>query len=155
MPHVNIGKAFPAAYQAMFKFSTAADETAAGAALDPKLVELIKIRTSQLNGCAYCLRMHTNDAIKIGETAERLAILPAWWESQYFTDAERAALQLAEQVTLISDHGRIPERGVDVSAALTEDQIAAVTWIVIALNAWNRIAVSSHTPVTPDAHSRG
>jgi AhpD family alkylhydroperoxidase len=117
--------------------------------LDAALIELVKIRVSQINGCAFCLRMHTADAIAHGETTDRLAVLAAWWESQYFTDAERAALQLAEQTTLISDHGRIAGRGVDPDEHLSESQRAAVTWLTIVMNAWNRIAITSHYPVAP------
>jgi len=149
MAHVNIGKVYPAAYEAMRGLNEQAVVAAADAGLDPKLVELVKIRASQLNGCAFCLRMHTADAVKHGETADRLAVLPGWWESQYFDATEQAALQLTERVTLQSDHGRLPDRGVDVEAALDERQIAAVTWLTVVINAWNRIAVASHYPVAP------
>ncbi|UOQ56039.1 carboxymuconolactone decarboxylase family protein [Leucobacter allii] len=149
MSHVNIGKVHPEAFQAMSQLNERASEAAASAGLEPKLVELVRMRVSQINGCAFCLRMHAADAERLGETSERIAILAAWWESQYFTGPERAALQLAEQVTLMSDASRIPERGVDVSAELDDAQIAAVTWNVVVINAWNRIAVSSHYPVAP------
>lgn len=148
MTHVNIGKQYPDSYQAMTELSKRAAAAAADAGLDQQLAELVRIRVSQLNGCAFCLRMHTQDAIKHGETPDRLAVLPAWWESQYFTDVERAALQLAEQVALPGDHGRLPDRGAD-PAALTDKQIAAVTWLAIVINAWNRVAVFSHYPVAP------
>lgn len=149
MPHVNITKADPAAYKAMTELNDRAVEAAAEAGLDPKLVELVKIRASQLNGCVFCLRMHTADAVKHGETAERLAVLPAWWESQYFTDTEQAALQLTEQVTLISDHSMIRDRDIKPEDHLDDRQIAAVTWLAIVINSWNRIAVTSHYPVAP------
>ncbi|GAA1728137.1 carboxymuconolactone decarboxylase family protein [Microbacterium paludicola] len=149
MPHVNISKTHPEAYKAMLALSQAVHAASAGAELEPRLIELVKIRASQLNGCAFCLRMHTRDAIKAGETADRLAVLAAWWESQYFTDAERAALQLAEDVTLQSDSGRLPDRGIDPAAFLDEAQISAIVWLVVEINAWNRIAVASHYPVAP------
>lgn len=151
MAHVNLSKAQPASYEAMMQLNQKAVEGAAEAGLDARLIELIKIRASQLNGCAFCLRMHTADAVKHGESAERLAVLPAWWESQYFSDTERAALQLTEQVTLISDHGKVAERGVQPPEHLSEPQIAAVTWLAIVINAWNRIAITSHYPVAPRA----
>jgi len=151
MAHVNLSKAQPDSYEAMMQLNQKAVEGAAEAGLDARLIELIKIRASQLNGCAFCLRMHTADAVKHGESAERLAVLPAWWESQYFSDTERAALQLTEQVTLISDHGKVAERGVQPSEHLSEPQIAAVTWLAIVINAWNRIAITSHYPVAPRA----
>ena len=149
MSHVNIGKTHPLAYTAMLSFSKVIETAATESGLDPKLIELVKIRASQLNGCAFCLRMHTRDAVKAGETPDRLAVVAAWWESQYFTDAERAALQIAETVTLQSDHGRVPDRGVVPSEHLTDQQIGAITWLTIEINAWNRVAVASHYPVAP------
>lgn len=147
MSHVNIGKAYAAPYQAMMEFSARAAEAGTDAGLSPLLVELVKIRASQLNGCAFCLRMHSADAVKAGETADRLAVIAGWWESQYFTPEEQAALQIAENVTMIGDHGRLADRGVDVDGILTEKQIAAVTWLAVVINSWNRIAITSHYPV--------
>lgn len=149
MSHVNIGKLYPAPYKAMLEFAGKAAEAAADAGLSPLLVELVKVRASQLNGCAFCLRMHAADAVKHGETADRLAVLAGWWESQYFSAEEQAALQIAERVTMIGDHGRLPDRGVTVEGVLSEKQIAAVTWLAVVINSWNRIAVSSHYPVAP------
>ncbi|WP_407358987.1 carboxymuconolactone decarboxylase family protein [Microbacterium sp. LTA6] len=149
MSHVNIGKIYAAPYRAMLEFSAKAAEAGVDAGLSPLLVELVKVRASQLNGCAYCLRMHCADAVTHGETPERLAVLAAWWESQYFSAEEQAALQIIERVTMIGDHGRLADRGVDVESILNEKQIAAVTWLAVAINSWNRIAVSSHYPVGP------
>lgn len=149
MAHIDIGETQPEAYRAMLALSKAVGAAATEAGLDARLIELVKIRTSQLNGCAFCLRMHTRDAIEAGETADRLAVVAGWWESQYFSDAERAALQLAETVTLQSDHGRLPHRGVDPAAHLDAAQIGAITWLVIEINAWNRVAVASHREVAP------
>ncbi|MEV4776529.1 carboxymuconolactone decarboxylase family protein [Microbacterium sp. LWH12-1.2] len=149
MSHVNIGKIYAAPYRAMLEFSAKAAEAGVDAGLSPLLVELVKVRASQLNGCAYCLRMHCADAVTHGETPERLAVLAAWWESQYFSAEEQAALKITERVTMIGDHGRLADRGVDVESILNEKQIAAVTWLAVAINSWNRIAVSSHYPVGP------
>lgn len=149
MSHVNIAKAYPAPYQAMLEFAGRASAAGTDAGLSPLLVELVKVRASQLNGCAFCLRMHAADAVKHGETADRLAVLAGWWESQYFTAEEQAALVIAERVTLIGDHGRLPDRGITPEDVLTEKQIAAVTWLVVVINSWNRIAISSHYPVAP------
>ena len=149
MSHVNIGKVYAAPYKAMLEFSAQATAAGADAGLSPLLVELVKIRASQLNGCAFCLKMHVADAVKAGETSDRLAVLAGWWESQYFSAEEQAALHIAERVTLLSDHGRLADRGVDVDGVLTEKQIAAVTWLTVVINSWNRIAVSSHYPVAP------
>lgn len=148
MTHVNITKQYPDSYQTLVELDQNAATAAADAGLDEQLADLVKIRVSQLNGCAFCLRMHTQAAVKHGETPDRLAVLSAWWESQYFTEQERAALQLAERVTLPGDHGGVPDRGADPTA-LTDKQIAAVTWLAIVINSWNRVAVFSHYPVAP------
>ncbi|WP_223628224.1 carboxymuconolactone decarboxylase family protein [Microbacterium sp. EST19A] len=149
MSNVNISKEYAAPYQAMMELQNRAVEAGVDAGLSPLLVELVKVRASQLNGCAFCLKMHSADAVKHGETADRLAVLAAWWESQYFSAEEQAALQIAERVTLISDHGKLTNRGVDPAEVLNDKQIAAVTWLTIVINSWNRIALSSHFPVAP------
>lgn len=149
LPHVNLTKLFPEAYEAQLAADRAAEEAAVVAGLDPLLVELVKIRASQLNGCAFCLRMHTRDALEKGETTDRLALVAAWWESQYFTPQEQAALTLAERITRIGEEHTAPAPAVDIEAALDEKQIAAVTLLTIVINTWNRIAVSSHYPVAP------
>lgn len=149
LPHVNISKHFPAPYEAQLALDKRCVEAAESAGLPKLLVELVKIRVSQLNGCAFCLRMHTRDSVAAGETADRLAVLPAWWESQYFTAQEQAALTLAERLTRIGDEHTSPAPDVDVEAALSPEQIAAVSWLAVAINGWNRIAVGSHYPVAP------
>ena len=145
MAHVNLGKQHPAAYKSVLALNKEVEEAVARAGLDAKLAELVKIRTSQLNGCAFCLRMHTRDALEKGETTDRLAVVAAWWESQYFTDQERAALALAEEVTRPMEPGRHEWD----NGALSDEQVSAVTWLAIVMNAWNRIAVRSHYPVAP------
>jgi AhpD family alkylhydroperoxidase len=149
MSYVNVTKVFPGFYEAQMAVETASQEAVTAAGLDPLLVDLVKLRASQLNGCAFCLRMHAQDAVKNGETAERLAVVAAWWESQYFTAQEQAALTLAEQITLIGSQHTSPAPKVDVAAALDEKQIAAITTVAIAINGWNRIAISSGYPVAP------
>src|SRR5690349_12093104 len=110
---------------------------------DPRLRELVRIRASQLNGCAYCIDMHTKDARAIGETEQRIYSLPAWRETPYFTDRERAALAFTESVTLLArDH--VPTADYDaVAAHFTPDEIAALISLIVAINAWNAIAVST------------
>lgn len=145
MKVVNISKRHPAPYRQLAALSAEADLAMKASGLGPLLVELVKIRVSQLNGCAFCLRMHTRDAIAKGETTDRLAVVAAWWESQYFTSAERAALALSEQVTNLpapAAHGWDED-------ALTSDQVSAVSWLAVVMNAWNRVAVTSHYPVAP------
>ena len=145
MRHVNLSKQHPTAYKGVMALSKEADEAVAQAGLEPKLGELVKIRVSQLNGCAFCLRMHTRDAIAKGETTDRLAVVAAWWESQYFTEQEQAALALAEEVTRLS----VPERHEWDNGSLNDEQVSAISWLAIVMNAWNRIAIRSHYPVAP------
>ena len=111
--------------------------------LEHPLLELVKIRASQINGCAYCIDMHTKDARAIGETEQRIYSLPAWRETPYFTDRERAALAFTESVTLLArDH--VPTADYDaVAAHFTPDEIAALISLIVAINAWNAIAVST------------
>lgn len=110
---------------------------------DACLRELVRIRASQLNGCAYCVDMHTKDARAIGETEQRIYTLPAWAETPFFTDRERAALAFTESVTLVArDH--VPTGAYDaVAAHFTPDEIAALLSLLVAINAWNTIAVTT------------
>ncbi|WP_420369399.1 carboxymuconolactone decarboxylase family protein [Curtobacterium sp. L1-20] len=148
MQHVNLGKRAPKSYEALMTLSTQTEEGALAAGLNKQLIELVKIRSSQLNGCAFCLRMQVRDALTAGETADRLAVVAAWWESQYFTPAEQAALLIAEEVTGVSDQH--PTRRPEIDrAVLTEQQAAAVAWVAIAINAWNRVSIVSHYAVAP------
>ncbi|MCK8615818.1 carboxymuconolactone decarboxylase family protein [Gordonia sp. C13] len=142
---VNLSKQHPSAYKSLIALNGEADEAVKQAGLDPLLGELVKIRVSQLNGCAFCLRMHTRDAISKGETSDRLAVVAAWWESQYFTDQEQAALGLAEEVTRLS----VPAREDWNNGSLNDEQISAVSWLTVVMNAWNRVAIRSHYPVGP------
>lgn len=149
MSHVNLGKLSPAAYRSLSALSDTAEQEAIEAGLEPVLVELVKIRASQLNGCAFCLRMHSRDAIAQGETADRLAVVAAWWESQYFSEREQAALILSEQITNISLTSGAFHPTVDVHEVLSPQEIAAVSWIAVVINSWNRVAISSHYSVAP------
>ena len=112
---------------------------------DPQLRELVRIRASQLNGCAYCIDMHTKDARAIGETEQRLYALPAWRETPYFTARERAALAFTESVTLLAeDH--VPAQAYDaVAEHFTPDEIGALLSLIVTINAWNAIWVSTRT----------
>ncbi|MDI3403203.1 carboxymuconolactone decarboxylase family protein [Streptomyces cavernicola] len=144
---VNIGKQHPAPYKALIALSAEAEHAAAAAGLDPLLVELLKIRTSQINGCAFCLRMHTRDALKKGENSDRIAVLPGWEEAGYFSETDRAALRLTEAITRVTD-GHVSDEDYDAAAAvLTEDQISATAWLATVMNAFNRVAITSRYPV--------
>jgi AhpD family alkylhydroperoxidase len=151
MRTIFLDKAFPDAYKALLAVSKAAEQAALSVGLQPLLIELVKLRASQLNGCAYCLRLHTRDALAKGETTDRLALLSAWREADYFTEAECAAFAITEEITLIADvtSGR---RAADVDhPELTDEQVAAVRWIGISINAFNRLSITSHHPVDPDS----
>lgn len=145
MNAVNLSKQHPILYQQLVTLSSQADAAVADAGLDPLLAELVKIRVSQINGCAFCLRMHTRDALKKGETTDRLAVVAAWWESQYFSSSERAALALAEEVTDLP----VPAGHDWDDGSLTDAQASAISWLAVAMNAWNRVAITSHYPVAP------
>lgn len=129
----------PAAFKAQIAF-----DAAARAGLDPTVAELVEIRASQLNGCAYCLHMHTKDARKHGETEERLYLLAAWREARHFyTAREQAALALTEAVTLVSQGG-VPDDVYDEAAAhFDETELAHLLAKIISINTWNRIAITS------------
>ena len=112
---------------------------------DPKLRDLIRIRASQLNGCAYCIDMHTKDARAAGETEQRIYALPAWRETPYFTTRERAALAFTESVTLLAQT-RVPTAAYnEVAAVYTPDEIAALVSLITVINAWNTVGVSTRT----------
>ena len=114
--------------------------------MDPKLFELVKIRASQLNGCAYCLDMHTKDARLAGETEQRLYALSAWHETPFFTPRERAALEYTEAVTRVGDTHVPDDVYARVSKLFDEDEMVALTFAVVVINAWNRLAVSFRVP---------
>ncbi len=110
--------------------------------IDPKLKELIKIRASQLNGCAYCLQMHTKDARKLGETNERIDCLATWKECTFYTDAEKAVLELTEHITLIASK-RVPTRLYDqMRLYFSDEEYVAIVFIINHINNWNRLSIS-------------
>ncbi|MDQ0867525.1 carboxymuconolactone decarboxylase family protein [Arthrobacter globiformis] len=102
-PRTNVGSRHPELYGTITTVATISAQAALAEGLSPLLIELIKIRVSQINGCAYCLRIHTADSLAKGESLERLSVLPAWRETRYFDEQERSALALAEYLTLIQD----------------------------------------------------
>jgi AhpD family alkylhydroperoxidase len=128
--------------RAMFNLSS---ETATR--VEPRLFELIKIRASQLNGCAYCIDMHTKDARHAGETEQRIYALSAWRETPFFTDRERAALEWTEAVTRVGD-SHVPDDLYErVAAQFDEAELVALTFGVIVINSWNRLSISFRPPV--------
>jgi AhpD family alkylhydroperoxidase len=131
------GRAAPAANRAMNAFDEAIE-------LEPRLRELIRIRASQLNGCAYCLDLHTRDARAAGENERRLATLAGWHESVFFSARERAAFGLTDEVTRLGEHGVSDEVWADAAAHFDDAELAQLLWAIIAINAWNRVAVATH-----------
>lgn len=107
-------------------------------------LELIKIRASQINGCAFCINMHTVDAIKYGETPQRLFLLNAWRETELFTPEERAILAMTEEVTRIDRNGLSDATYAQATGLFSEQYIAQIIMAIVTINAWNRIAISTN-----------
>jgi AhpD family alkylhydroperoxidase len=145
-PRINFAKAAPKAFRALIGFAAAARQD-----LDPALVELVQIRSSQLNGCAYCLHMHTTDARKAGESDERLHMVAVWPEAaHFFTEKEQAAPALTEAVTLVSRGGVSDEVYARAAAHFDEAELAGLLALIFTSNTWNRIALSTAKPVGTD-----
>ena len=142
-----LDKAHPAAWRALNGLGLKAKEAAAEAGLDDTLIELLNVRISQINGCAYCLDMHVGDAVKNGESAQRLAVLPAWRDTTLFSEKECAALMLAEAITTISDTQTRDREGAQARRHLTAEEFSAVSWLAITMNAFNRVSIVSQHPV--------
>lgn len=140
---LELKKLAPEVSAAMGALHAAAVAAAQEAQVEPELLELVRIRASQLNGCAFCLDMHTKDARAKGETEQRIYALSAWRETPFFTERERAALALTEAVTDVQD-GHVPD---DVYRAacevFDEPQVAALIWAAVVINAYNRTAISA------------
>lgn len=109
---------------------------------------LIKIRASQINGCAFCINMHTMEVLKIGETAQRIFLLNAWKETELFTEEEKVILAITEEVTLISQKGLSDDTYKKAEVFFDENQIAQILMAVVTINAWNRIVISTKKAVT-------
>ncbi|MEW1862796.1 carboxymuconolactone decarboxylase family protein [Streptomyces sp. NPDC088194] len=141
---IDLNDKAPDFYQAMFAL-----DKAASAGLDPVVRELVRVRVSQLNGCAYCVDKHSADARGLGVTEQKLTGLTVWRETPFFTARERAALALAEAVTELGAHG-VPDPAYDGAAALfDEDELPRLIALCVTMNAWNRIGVTCRlSPVT-------
>ncbi|WP_293299394.1 carboxymuconolactone decarboxylase family protein [Pedobacter sp. UBA4863] len=143
MKRINIPSLEPNAYKAML----ALENYLQTSALDKLHKELIKIRASQINGCAFCLDMHTKDAIKLGETPQRIFLLNAWRETDLFTEEEKIILGLTEQITLISNGGVGDDLYLKAIATFGENYVAQIIMACVAINGWNRIAISTNTEI--------
>jgi AhpD family alkylhydroperoxidase len=137
---IKLHKVSPEVYEAMMVLTNAASKD-----IDPHLAELIKIRASQLNHCAFCLDMHTQDARKRGESEQRLALLAAWEEAgDLFTEQEQAALALTEEITELSGRGHVSDKVYSRAAAVfSERELGQVIAMALTINAWNRIGVTT------------
>lgn len=142
-PRMNIEELMPESYNALFNLS--------GTLTKSKLTliqkQLIKIRASQINGCAFCIDMHTKEALKARETQQRIFLLNAWRETDLFTPAEKAILAITEEVTLIHQHGISDATYQQAQQFFDTETIAQIVMAVIVINAWNRLSVSSLTQV--------
>ena len=138
-PRINYMAAAPSAVRALYALETWVRKSSG---LEPALLELVRLRASQINGCAYCIDMHSKDARALGESEQRLHVLSAWREAPFYTDRERAALLWTEHVTLISqDH--VPDAIYEtVRQQFTEEEIVNLTTALAAINAWNRLAIA-------------
>lgn len=137
-PRLNFFKANPEAMQAM----AGIEQHIARSSLEKPLMELVRLRTSQINGCAYCLDVHTADARKGGEDERRLATIGVWRETPFFTERERAALEWAEALTAVAD-ARVPDEvWARVSPQFSAKEIVDLTMLVNAINGWNRFAIA-------------
>jgi len=128
--------------RAMFALSSEVTST-----IEAPLFELVKIRASQLNGCAYCLDMHTKDARRAGETEQRIYALNAWRETPFFTDRERAALEWTEALTRLTESHVSDDLYQRVSRQFSEPELVALTFAVVVINGWNRLSISFRPPV--------
>ena len=138
-PRIDVQKAAPGVYRAMAGLESYVHNSSR---LEPSLLELVKMRASQINGCAYCLDMHSKDARAAGETEQRLYALNAWRETPFFTDRERAALAWTEAITLIGSTHAADEFYDEARQRFTEEELANLTLAIVAINGWNRLAIA-------------
>ena len=138
---INYQEKAPKALKAMLEL----EKYVAGSGLERSLYELIKLRASQINGCAYCIDMHSKDLRKAGETEQRIYSLVAWKETPFYTERERAALAWTEALTLISDNEVSDELYTSVREHFDEGELVSLTMGIIAINGWNRLAIGFRT----------
>lgn len=137
-PRIDVSRVDPKAYQAMYPLEIYVRQSG----LEKPLLELVKMRASQINGCAYCLDMHSKDARAAGETEQRLYGLNAWEEAPYYSDRERAALAWTEAVTLVSA-GHVPDKVFEeVRKVFSEKELVSLTMAIVAINGWNRLSIA-------------
>jgi AhpD family alkylhydroperoxidase len=130
-------------YARRFIKTLSALDAAAGDGLDPLLIELVRLHASHINGCAYCIDMHSKDALAKGDSVQRLVSLPAWRETGYYSDAERAALALTEVVTLISEDGVQDDVYAEAAKYFSDQELAQLVAVIVVINAWNRVSITT------------
>lgn len=149
MERINLGKSAPELYRTVAELDRLAGEKIKQANIAEGFSHLLKLRASQINQCSFCIRMHSQDASKSGESLERITLLNAWRESEYFNEKEQSALELIEEITLISKHQLSQSVYEKAAKVLSNEEISAIEWLAIVINAWNRIAISSRYQVKP------
>jgi AhpD family alkylhydroperoxidase len=145
---IQLSDALPEARKHLIRLAEAASKAAADAGLDRAVIDLVRIRVSQVNGCAYCTDSHSAEAIEAGEQPRRIFVLPTWRETELFTEQERAALELAEAMTELPAHREVSDEVYQrATSVLGEAAYVAVAWAATAMNALNRIGVTSRKPL--------
>ena len=140
---IQIDAAEPLAFKAMLGLENYLRQSQ----LDKIHYELIKIRASQLNGCAFCINMHTKDALTLGENPKRLLLLDAWWDTDLFSEEERVILKTTEEVTMVHKNGLSRETYEKAVKLFDEHYFSQIIMAIVTINAWNRIAISTHKPL--------
>ena len=146
-PRVHLSRSAPEAYRALAAVAKTVGALAQESGVEPRLRELVQIHASQLNGCAYCVRVHVDRATAAGLTADVIAQIAVWRDSGVFTERERAALELTEAHVRIHEGG-IPDDVYErVGAVLSEEEYVALSWVLVSINAFNRVAIAGRYPV--------
>jgi AhpD family alkylhydroperoxidase len=140
---IDYSKVLPEAVRALLGL----EQVVRASALEPELLELVKMRASQLNGCAYCLDMHSKDARARGEDEQRLHVLAAWREAPFYNERERAALAWCESLTLLPQTGAPDDVYTKLERVFDQEEVVALTLAIVAINSWNRLAVGLRSPV--------
>jgi len=146
---VHLSKSEPTAYKALDAFSREVGRIARANGIDDRLKELVLLHCSQLNGCAYCTRVHVDRAVAAGVGVDEISQLPVWRESGVFSERERAGLELAEAHTFIHRDGISDEVYDRVGAVLSEKEYLGISWLSISINAFNRVVIAGRYPVPP------
>lgn len=140
---INIGMEVPSMYKKLSSMEEELKELTLKAGINEGFVHLLKLKASQINKCAYCIRLHTKDALDCKESIERISVIAAWEESDYFSSKEKACLSLVEAITLVSEN-QVPDEVYEkAKEVLTKEELIAVEWLAIVINSWNRLAISS------------